>query len=415
MLSIPFRRYLKIITESRYVFLFNVVEKFFFFAIFLLFARKFPAEVYGKLITTFTLANIFIIILDFGLPILLQREISISGSDASPMFSRVIIIYLIMILFYFTGISVYYSLFYNESPFTYIFLAVSIVYLQLFIKAGNNIFSALFEFKYQFKILWISRTISLVFFTISVYALTLSVYTQLSVMLAGTVFYVFYIFAGLNSMGIKFSLKYSDKTEMIKLVKISFPLGLAVIFNLLYDKVDVIVISKFLDFSEVAYYNIGQGLYKSSALLFGFLLIGGFSKISYFSRRKKAVYLFLAKYTKLLLLICIAMNIVLFFGADLIIRIVFTDKFENSVLILRVLSFAITGMALNNLTGIVLNGIGWFRSNMYVTLAGLIINLGLNIIFVPVYGILAAAVITIITEYFILAGDVFFIKRYLRA
>jgi O-antigen/teichoic acid export membrane protein len=95
------------------------------------------------------------------------------------------------------------------------------------------------------------------------------------------------------------------------------------------------------------------------------------------------------------------------------IKLIYTDKFSNSVFILKIVSFAVIGLALNNLTGMILNGLGLFRENMYVTFTGLIINIILNIIFIPLYGIVAAAVISVITEYFIFYGDYYFIKIFL--
>ena len=108
------------------------------------------------------------------------------------------------------------------------------------------------------------------------------------------------------------------------------------------------------------------------------------------------------------------LSIILFFGSDLIIRILYTGKFAEAAPVLKILSFALIGLALNNLTGIILNGLGFFRKNMNVTLLGLIINVILNLIFIPMYGIAAAAIITVITEYFILSGDYFYIRKYFR-
>ena len=72
-------KYLKTIKNSKYLLFYNIAERVFFFILFLIFARKYNSEYYGQIVTLFTLSNLIIVFFDFGLPILIQREISISG------------------------------------------------------------------------------------------------------------------------------------------------------------------------------------------------------------------------------------------------------------------------------------------------------------------------------------------------
>jgi len=199
------------------------------------------------------------------------------------------------------------------------------------------------------------------------------------------------------------------------MLKISIPLGLAVVFNFLYDKIDIIIISKLTDYDQTAFYNVGYGIFKASAIAYSFILIPGFTKVSFLSKSKKAVALFVRKYLLILFWICLILAFFLFLTADFIIEIFYTDMYSDSSMILKILSVAVFGLAFNNLTGIVLNGLGLFKQNMIITLIGLIINVILNIIFIPVYGIIAAAVITVLTEYFIFLGDYFFIRIHLKS
>jgi len=206
-----------------------------------------------------------------------------------------------------------------------------------------------------------------------------------------------------------------DFRKIKNIILLSIPIGLAVLFNFLYDKIDIVIISKLTNFSEVAFYNIGYGIYKSSTLAFSFLLISGFTKVSYLSRNKYAVKLFLIKYFKIILVIGILINIFLFSLSGLIINIIYTDKYFNSIFILKILSFAVIGLSLNNLTGIILNGLGLFKQNMIVTFIGFSTNIILNLYFIPLYGIIAAALISVLTEYIILAGDFFYLNKFFKA
>jgi O-antigen/teichoic acid export membrane protein len=198
------------------------------------------------------------------------------------------------------------------------------------------------------------------------------------------------------------------------LLKLSIPLGLAVVFNYLYDKIDILLISKFTDYTRVGFYNIGYGIFKASSIAFSFLLVSGLTRVSYLSRNKYAVKLFFKKYSVLLFCLGLILTILLFLFSDLAVRIIYTEKFLPSANILKIVSFGVIGLALNNLTGVILNGLGLYKENMYVTFTGLVFNVIFNVIFIPVYGIIAAAIISVFTEYFILLGEYFFIKQYLK-
>ncbi|MGB3019009.1 MAG: polysaccharide biosynthesis C-terminal domain-containing protein, partial [Ignavibacteria bacterium] len=138
------------------------------------------------------------------------------------------------------------------------------------------------------------------------------------------------------------------------------------------------------------------------------------SKISYFSRRKSAVRLYLAKYTLIIFLICVFVIVALVLSADIFVELLYGEKFNESANILKVLSFATLGMGLNNLFGVALNGLGLYKENLYVTFSGLIINIILNVLLIPTMGIMGAVIATLATEYLVLAGDSYYIKDFLR-
>jgi O-antigen/teichoic acid export membrane protein len=400
------------IKESRYLLFLNVTEQLFFFVVFLVFARKYSVESYGQLITLFTLANVFITLFNLGLPVYLQREVSISNESSSSLLSRVLSLNLIVLVIYLLFTFAYYKIFYGTISFNLYIITVIPAYLYSNINILNSVLSGLKKYKEQFRLLLNSRVITILIFLFFTIYYNSSLKLLVLIYSLGFLYHITLLVFNIIKTGGKISFTFELK-GISGLIKISLPLGMAVIFNFLYDKIDILLISKFTDFSQVGYYNIGYGIYKASALAFSFLLVSGLTHISYLSRRKCAVKLFFKKYAISFLFIGIILNIILFFSSDFVIKFIYTDKFANSVFILKIVSFAVTGLALNNLTGVILNGLGLFRENMYVTFTGLIINVILNFIFIPLYGIIAAAVISVITEYFIFYGDYYFIKKFL--
>jgi stage V sporulation protein B len=415
MLKHIFQTYLSVFSQSKYVLLLNITDKLFSFIIMLLLARHFSTEIYGQVVTIFTLTTVFITIFDLGLPIYLQRAISVDNSKGSVIFSKVFSISLILFAVYFLFSLGYLKLFYNEIPLVLFSLISVMMYTSSLVTICNKALSGLNNFKSQFIAFTIPRILILAGFIIGIYSLSFNLNLLMTAMLAGLALNLVIIFFYLNKSGIIFSLHNFSLKDSSSIFKLSVPLGLAVIFNFLYDKIDILLISKLLDFTEVAFYNVGYGLFKAGTLSFSFLLVAGFTKVASFNRNKVDITLFFTEYFKIIIIICILVSTVMFFAAEPLIKLLYTGKFIDSVGILKILSTGIIAVGLNNLTGITLNGMGYFKIVMYITLYGLILNVILNIVFIPLHGIIAAGVITVVTEYFIFFTEFYYLRKILKA
>ena len=403
----------KILSESKFVIFFTLTERIFFFLIFIIIARKYPVDIYGEMVTVFSAANIFIILFDLGLPVLLQKETAVLKERSSGFLSSVILINLIFFPLFISAMLIFCAMFFPDISIEMITVISLTVYFFSIGNILNKSLSGLGDFKSQFTSLFCSRIITLIFFLSAVYFFNSGLNALLMILAAGALIQLFSLFKEIGKYKLRIRFNKSGRPAIGSLIKLSLPLGLAVIFNFLYDKIDIVLISKITDFDQTAYYNAAYGILRASTAAFAFLFAAGLTRVSGLSRNKTAVRLFFKKYSVILFQISIILTIIIFFGADLIIKILYTDKFEEAVPVLKILSVALTGLALNNLTGIILNGMGFFKKNMNVTLIGLIINVILNIILIPEYGIAAAAAVTVITEYFILFGDYYYIRKFL--
>ncbi len=88
-------RLTRIFPGSKYLILSSIAERIFFFLIFLIIDGNFAVIKYGEIITVFAVVNIFIIFFDSGLPVLLQKEVSLYGKKASGFLSNILLICLI--------------------------------------------------------------------------------------------------------------------------------------------------------------------------------------------------------------------------------------------------------------------------------------------------------------------------------
>ena len=406
-------KYFRAVTEGKYVFAINLIDKSYSFVVFLLLAREFSPDDFGSITVLFTLSTVFVTIFDLGLPIFLQKETAEFTSRATELFSKVFTISLLIFIIYIAGVIGFTLIFYKNIS---IYLA-AIIAFTMFESSLVNIccrsLSGIYDFLSQYKALWISRLYIVLFFMAGIYRFNFDIYSLMYVMMAGFFLNLVLLFRYLYKNNINYSPKYFSFPEAKAIIKFSIPLGLAVLFNFMYDKIDILLISKFRDLSDVAYYNVGYGLFKASMMSYSFILAAGFTRVSAIGRNKKAVMLFFKKYFTIILIISVAASCVLFALSGWAVKFIYTSKFFSSIVVVQILSAAIIGNALNNLTGIILNGIGLFKAVMYITLFGLIINVVLNIAFIPVYGILASSVITVITEYFIFFFELYYVLKVL--
>ena len=393
----------------------GLAERVFFFFIFLIIARKYPTNEYGEIITVFSLANIFIIFFDFGLPALLQKEVSLSGRKASGFLSNVMLISIVFFPLYILSVYFYCLMFYESIPSELIIIVALTVYLF----SLGNIFSKALSGLGLFKNIFFSLLVSRIYILIIV-VLALLIYSPglneiFLITLSGSAVQlaILYNFTKKNNL-ISFT-GFFDFKKSYSLLKFASPLGLAILFNFLYDKIDILIISKLTDYDQVAFYNIGYGIFKTSTLAYSFIFISGFTRISYIGRSKKAVSLFFKKYFFILFKICLVISIILFLFPDFLVKFIYTDKLAEAAPVLSILSFAVFGLAFNNLTGIMMNGLGMYKSNMYITFTGLILNILLNILLIPEYGIKAAAAVTVVTEYYIFTSGYLLILKYIKS
>jgi O-antigen/teichoic acid export membrane protein len=414
-LSQIFRKYIQIFLNSRYLFFLNITDRLFSFIIFLLLARNLSPILYGEIITFFTICSITAALHDLGLSAYLQREMASGVYDKSYLFSTVMTANLLFLISYSIILSVIYYFFYSGSGII-IFIIISFLsYSSLLTETCSKALSGIRKFKEQFYSFVITRIVLLIAFALGIYLFRISIILLL-VFFASGIFVNFVLnYLYLRKEKIKFYLKNINLSEVFSVLKTTFPLGLAVIFTFLYNKIDIVLISAYLDYSQVGYYSIAYGLYKSASLAFSFLLISGFTHVSEIRTDKKAVLSFAKEYAYIILSICIASAIILYFFAEFLINFFYTNKFSESAPVLKVLSFAVIAIGLNNLTGIIINGIGLFKAVMYVTIMATIINVLINIITIPVYGIIAAAWVTVITEYIILIFEIYILSKALRA
>ncbi|PIU01418.1 hypothetical protein COT68_03335, partial [bacterium (Candidatus Torokbacteria) CG09_land_8_20_14_0_10_42_11] len=184
----------------------------------------------------------------------------------------------------------------------------------------------------------------------------------------------------------------------------SWPLALSMVFNLIYFKFDTIILSLMKPEADVGIYGAA---YKILELLIAFpVLFCGLVLPQFAFYRKSDPARFQRIFQKsfdFLVLGTIPLMIFVFFFAPQIIHLVSGPDFEPAILVLRILSLAIGIIFLAALPAHLIVALDQQKKMIWGYLAGAIFAVALDLIIIPFYSYIGAAITTILVEAIILA------------
>ncbi len=194
------------------------------------------------------------------------------------------------------------------------------------------------------------------------------------------------------------SFRFKNETAY-KLIKMSYPFIFSAILVTIYGQVDKWMLNSMIGKSAVAYYSVSLTLAGAISII-PQALIEGFrpdimavrnSNVEKYKRRLMQLYC-------LVFWLCIAYCVFVTIFAKVIILTLYGDKYLPAVsslsLIVWYTSFSYFG-AINNMYMVAENKIKWVQ---VITLVGAIVNVFLNYLFIPIWGIVGAALASLTTQ-----------------
>lgn len=196
------------------------------------------------------------------------------------------------------------------------------------------------------------------------------------------------------------------------LIRSAFPLFISGIAIAIYTQADMVMLGFMRSAEEVGFYAVA---YKVQFLLLGFYGIFVSTLYPVVARllsdnksNSKAKLILLTKYSFIL---GIVNFIIVFFGANTIIRLIFGNAYLFSILPLKILIWQILFAYLNIVPALCLLSIQ-AREYSIGTWIGAIINIILNLFLIPKFGISGAAFATAFSECIILVYMTYKAKKY---
>lgn len=204
-----------------------------------------------------------------------------------------------------------------------------------------------------------------------------------------------------------------DIKLIVKIINESKYLWFSFVSFLIYTQTDRLMINHYLGVEEVGVYTIGMQLSSILAILIGPIQNSLFPKFLELYRNDYQKYYNFYKLTNTIItqfyLIITLISIIV---VKYTFKYVYSSQYDGAILIYSILAFSVfikangslqtSHMTIKNIT----------KKSFYKTLVSLILNIILNILLIPKYGINGAAIATLITQFIALFLIDFFIKEY---
>ena len=207
--------------------------------------------------------------------------------------------------------------------------------------------------------------------------------------------------------------KKFDKNLILKIIDESKFLWMTFVSFLIYTQLDKIMINYYLGEKEVGIYTIGVQLTSILAILIGPIQNSVFPKMLELYRKDyKKYYDFYLLSNTVITQLYLFLTLLSIIVIKYLFRYVYSEEYLPAIGIYNILAFSILIKAVGALQTSHVTIKNIVKKSFYKTLVGLILNIILNNILIPKYGINGAALATLLTQFFVLIFLDFFIKEY---
>jgi O-antigen/teichoic acid export membrane protein len=185
------------------------------------------------------------------------------------------------------------------------------------------------------------------------------------------------------------------------------------VIGLLHFKADLLILAAVRPATDVGIYALGYAFIEQALFLPGFLMAVVFPIIvrGIAQGTESDTQSVVAKAFEVLVLVGVAVNLFLFFAARPLIEVVSNSEFVDAATVLQVVSFSVVPFFANAVLFSVLVALNRRRALLGITTAAVVLNSGLNLLLIPKYGYMAAAVLTVATETFGFVLYLFSVRR----
>jgi len=367
---------------------------------------------FGKYAFALSFTYLFVALIDLGLGFLITREVAKDKSLAGKYLGNASLIRLISSVAVFLLIVVMMNLMHYPRETT---IAVYILGAYVILGSVNVLFRSIFRaferMEYDAMVHIIERVLlfGLVMSLIHLgYGLIEIVVVFPLSAVFGLVLSIFLVTRKFAKP--KFELDFGFWKEAIKE---AWPFALIAVFATVYFRIDMVILSAMKGDAAVGWYN------AACNVVFGLILIPQVVHVSLFpvlsryfqSSRDSAIKLVTLSF-KYLIIVGFPIAIGTTLLAPRIISLLYGDAYMNGVVVLQILSWVFFVGCLYTILAATLNSINKQRMVALAMGISVVANILLNLLLIPRYNLVGAAIATVTASLFVFVFEFYFINRY---
>ncbi|MBI2029962.1 flippase [Candidatus Gottesmanbacteria bacterium] len=377
------------------------------FIVNLIIAFYFGARGYGEYAKATTFIALFYLFTDFGLNAVTLRDMThdpkhqkgiVNNLFGLRTIASVILIIIALVIVYFLP--------YNETAnegFTPVAkLAIASLTILILYQAFLNTTNLIFQKNLRYEQSTIANIIASLTTVLAVYLLVIKGFSLPVVLLGygvGGIVGAIVLYYFTKRLDPSFAFTF-DKNKSINLIKRAFPLGLTLIFNLVYFRADVFVLTLTRTTTEVGTYGLAYKFFEFPLTFPTFFANAIYPILLIRSKDKKVFIKTSVKAGAFLFVMSIITMIGLYIFAPFL-RYIRAD-FIPSIEILQLLSISTPIFFISSLFMWIMITYGKNKMLMIIYFIGMVFNIILCILYIPTYGTTGAAIITLISEALVL-------------
>ena len=362
------------------------------------------ANEYGTYASLFSFSIILNILLDLGLTNFNNKNIAQHSQLLVKYFSNMVVMkFLLGVLYAIICLSVGLLMGYDTHQFYLLYFLIGNQFLLSFILYLRSNLSGLHLFKTDSFISITDRTLmllicgGLLYFpaTRQKFHIEWFVYSQTVAYL--TTFFIAFFIVLRHAKVFKFKF---DFTFLVLIFKQSYPFALLVLLMSLYSRIDIVMIERMLPDGRIQ-----AGIYSQAfriidavsmfAFLFATLLLPIFARM--IKQKENVTQLVRLSYLLLLVPTIVFSCVSVFYSKDLI-GLLYKQHVEEAASIYTILIIGYNAVSTSYIFGTLLTANNNVKQLNYMALIGVVTNIGLNIIFIPIYKAWGAAFSSLITQ-----------------
>lgn len=203
---------------------------------------------------------------------------------------------------------------------------------------------------------------------------------------------VIFSYSRAKKHGLVLTFKGADFVAAKKLLQLSWPFALALIFGRFYSYSDVVLLKILRGSEEVAVYSTPSKISFAFQFIPLAFMAALYPRLSSLAKENTVEFKKLLSLSiKYLLLVAVPISAGIFILAEPIMVLAFSKNFLSSVPSLRILIFSLIFSFISFPLGAALNASGHERRQTWLTGFTLLANIIANLIFIPIYGASGAA------------------------